>query len=104
MQQKEIEELIVAALRDLQTVSGREWIDLGPESRPLDDLDGFDSLSAVEVTAAIEQTLECKFENESIFVSDDGKRALNLKQITQLVEKAVAFASGNPSPPDWKKE
>lgn len=54
------------------------------------DLDGFDSLSAVEVTVAIEQKLECKFEIESIFTSDDEKRALNLKQISDRISNMLA--------------
>ena len=94
MQEKEIELFILAALRELQTNSGRLWIDLDPDSLPLRDLDGFDSLSAVEVTAAMEQKLECHFETESIFVSSDGKRALIVKQITEVVAKATA-SKGN---------
>jgi acyl carrier protein len=90
METKEIESVIVAVLREVQTISGREWADLGPESRPVGDLDGFDSLSGVEVTVAIEQKLECKFEIESIFTSDDGKRALNLKQISDRVSNILA--------------
>jgi len=88
METKEIESVIVAVLREVQTISGREWTDLGPESRPVGDLDGFDSLSGVEVTVAIEQRLECKFE-KSIFTSDDGTRALNLKQISDRVANIV---------------
>ena len=90
METKEIESMIVTVLREVQTISGREWIDLGPESRPVGDLDGFDSLSGVEVTVAIEQKLECKFESESIFTSDDGKRALNLKQISDRIANILA--------------
>ena len=90
METKEIESVIVAVLREVQTISEREWTDLGPESRPVGDLDGFDSLSGVEVTVAIEQKLECKFEIESIFTSDDGKRALNLKQISDRISNMLA--------------
>jgi acyl carrier protein len=94
MQEKEIELFILAALRELQTNSGRLWVDLTQDSRPLRDLDGFDSLSAVEVTAAIEQKLGCHFESESIFVASDGKRVLTVKQITEVVAKATA-SKGN---------
>ena len=89
MQAKEIESVIVGVLREVQTTSGRRWTDLNPESRPLGDLDGFDSLSAVEVTVAIEQKLGCKFDGESIFASEDGKRALSLKQIAEWVGKML---------------
>ena len=89
MQAKEIESVIVGVLREVQIISGREWTELGQESKPLGDLEGFDSLSAVEVTVAIEQKLECKFEIESIFTSEDGKRALSLKQIGERVGKKL---------------
>ncbi len=89
MQAKEIESVIVGVLREVQIISGRGWTDLHSESRPLGDLDGFDSLSAVEVTVAIEQKLECKFDIESIFTSEDGKRALSLKQIGERVDKML---------------
>ncbi len=81
MREEELQSLIVSVLHEGQTLSGREWTDLGPDSKPVGDLDGFDSLSAVETTVAIEQRLGCKLEVESIFVSEDGKRALTLKQI-----------------------
>jgi acyl carrier protein len=89
MQAKEIESVIVGVLREVQTSSGREWTDLRPESRPIGDLEGFDSLSAIEVTVGIEQKLGCKFEIESIFTSDDGKRALNLKQISDRIARTL---------------
>ena len=89
MQTKEIESVIVGVLREVQTTSGRAWTDLNSESRPLGDLDGFDSLSAVEVTVAIEQRLGCKFGIDSIFTSEDGKRALSLKQIGERIGKIL---------------
>ncbi|MDO8589244.1 MAG: acyl carrier protein [Armatimonadota bacterium] len=89
MQPREIESVIVAVLRDIQTTSGRQWTELNQESRPLGDLDGFDSLSGVEVTVAIEQKLGCKFDTDSIFTSEDGKHALNLKQIGERICKML---------------
>jgi acyl carrier protein len=94
MREEELQSLILRVLAEAQTLSGREWTDLGPDSKPIGDLDGFDSLSAVETTIAIEQWLECKFEVESVFVSGDGKRALTIKQIcaglTEQVTKRKA--------------
>lgn len=89
MEPKEIESVVVGVLREVQTVSGRSWTDLDADSRPLGDLDGFDSLSAVEVTVAIEQKLGSKFDVESIFTSEDGKRALSIKQISELIGKSI---------------
>lgn len=89
METQEIESAIVGVLREVQTTSGRVWTDLHPGSRPLGDLDGFDSLSAVEVTVAIEQKLGCKFGIDSIFTSEDGKQALTLAQIGERVGKML---------------
>jgi acyl carrier protein len=90
MQVHEVESALVEILRDVQKKSGRECGELNSHSRPLGDLEGFDSLSAVEVTVAVEQKLGCRFKTDSIFTSDDGKRALNLKQISLRVAKALS--------------
>jgi acyl carrier protein len=75
MQSEQINSAILEAPGYIQTASGREWKPLSPESKPLGDLDGFDSLSAVEVTVAIEQ-------------NSDANWALN-RFLHQMMERAL---------------
>jgi acyl carrier protein len=94
MAREEIEEILVSVLHEVQTISGREWTDLEPDSNPIGTLDGFDSLSAVETTVMIEQRLGYKLEGDSIFVSEDGKRTLSLREIADRLAAAVGTKGG----------
>lgn len=85
MTQEEAQTVLLDVLRDVQTISGREWTGLGADAKPIGGLDGFDSLSGVETTVMIEEKLGCRVEGESLFVSSDGKRALTVKEISQRI-------------------
>jgi len=86
--------VVLDVLHEVQKISAREWSDLGAEAKPIGGLDGFDSLSAVEATVMIEEKLGCKFELDSVFVSEDGKRALTLKEISERLSKLLAGKGG----------
>ena len=87
----EIQNIVLEVLREVQTLSGRSWTGLDPTAAPIGSLDGFDSLCAVEATVMVEEKLGCRdLEVESIFVSDDGKRALTVKEIAQRLSKLTS--------------
>ena len=87
MTEDEIRGVVLGVLKEIQSVSGREWSGLELDVKPIGTLDGFDSLSAVEATVMVEEKLGCLLTLESIFISEDGKRALTLKEIAgQLCE------------------
>jgi len=88
--QEETGVVVLNALKECQHLSGREWSDLGMDAKPIGVLDGFDSLSGVEATVMIEQRLGCTFDVESLFVSEDGKRALTLREISERLRKLIA--------------
>ncbi len=75
-------------------MSGREWSGLGADARPIGNLDGFDSLSAVEATVMVEEKLRCKLDIDSVFVSDDGRRALTLIEISDRLSKLLTGKGG----------
>jgi hypothetical protein len=86
MSNEEIQSAVVDVLREVQTISGRQWIQLGLGDKPIGALEGFDSLSGVEATVMIEQRLGCDgLEIDSMFVSDDGKHALTIAEIATRI-------------------
>lgn len=77
--------LIVETLKQVQELGGRAWVELKEESRPLVDLEGFDSLMAIEATALIEGKLGKPIADENLFAPNG--RPLSLKQICERVVK-----------------
>lgn len=94
MAQDEFRSVVLDVLQEVQTMSGREWSGLGADARPIGTLDGFDSLSAVEATVMVEEKLGCELEIDSVFVSDDGRRALTLVEISERLSKLLTGKGG----------
>lgn len=90
----EVRSVVLDVLHDVQQISGREWSGLDGDAKPIGSLHGFDSLSGVEATVMVEQKLGCRLDLESVFVSDNGKRALTLNQISELLSKLVDVKRG----------
>jgi acyl carrier protein len=72
-------------LTEVQEMSGCAPPQLTPNSKPIGDLEGFDSLSSIEATVLIESALGINAGCESLFISDDGQNALTLDEILQRV-------------------
>lgn len=89
MSEQSYESLVVDVLHQAQEMSGRKWSDLSIECKPIGDLEGFDSLTAVEATVMIEEKLGCNLESESVFVSEDGRRALTIREICERLAKQL---------------
>lgn len=91
----EIQAIVLEVLREVQVLSGREWVGLDPDAEPVGQLDGFDSLCAVEATVMVEERLGCgDLDVDTVFISGDGKRALTVKEIAQNVSKLLAAKGG----------
>src|SRR5262245_44715093 len=91
----EIQAIVVDVLRDVQRLSGRRWNGIEATAKPIGSLEGFDSLSGIEATVMVEEKLGCaELGIESIFVSEDGKHALTLKEIAQRISKLLAACKG----------
>jgi hypothetical protein len=87
MNLKNIQSIVLEVLQEVQTLSGRRWIGLGPSAKPIGQLDGFDSQNGLEATAMIEKKLGCKIAPDSIFVSEDGKRVLTVREATERIAR-----------------
>lgn len=90
----DIEFNVIAALKEVQQLSGRAWADLNPSSKPIGELDGFDSLASIEATVVIEGKLGCKIEQNSLFISDDETRALTIRQICERLAEVLEASGG----------
>lgn len=79
----EVEAAVIELLGELQHLSGRPGRELTPSSEPIGDLDGFDSLAAIEATVYLEKKLGCEVECDSLFVADG--RSLTITQVAARV-------------------
>ena len=92
-----IKSVVLDVLREVQEISGEEYVNVSTRDKPLSMLTGFDSLKGVEATVMIEERLKCEIERDSLFVSVDGRRAttleeicVHLSQISSLGTKEIA--------------
>lgn len=96
MNRQEIVTKVIEAVVQVQDVSGRPNAGIGASTRPVGGVDGFDSLSGVEATVMLSESLGVDIpEVCNPFVSSDGKRALSVGEIadtlsTFIREKVVA--------------
>jgi hypothetical protein len=95
MSKEQIRAALVAVLKQVQELSGRTWSILKPTDKPIGSLDGFDSLCSIEATVMVEQKLGVALGTNSVFVSDDGKQALSIEEITQRVHGLMPQKKGN---------
>ena len=96
MLESTVTDAVTQALRQVQELGGYEWVDLAPGAKVIGCLEGFDSLTGIEATVLVEQNVASalgldavSLGKDSIFVSDDGRKALSLKQVIAKVCSAV---------------
>ena len=96
MEKQEIVTKVVQAVAQVQEASGRSSGVIGVSTRPVRDVEGFDSLSGVEATVMLSESLEVHIpEDHNPFVSKDWKRGLSVGDIadtlcTYMGAKAIA--------------
>ena len=79
-----------------ELAAGSLIIDLSPGSQPIGDLDGFDSLIAIEATVMIEERVGCRCDKNSLFVTVDGTRALTVREVADRISALIAASGGKP--------
>ena len=86
MDRQKIQERLMEVLLQLQVDGGHPLVDINEDTCPLDDIPGFDSLTAIEVTVELGGRLEREIPVENIFNGQD-KRVLCIREIsTRLYE------------------
>jgi hypothetical protein len=87
---------LLEVLKNVQELCGREWVTIPATAKPIGALAGFDSLCSIETTVLVEQKLGCSpLGPSSLFISEDGKRALTLQEVSQRIDKMIT-AQGKP--------
>jgi hypothetical protein len=95
----EVQSLVLEALKEVQALGGHEWTPLSPKDDIIGTLEGFDSLTGIEATVLVERKLAARLGRpdlslgkDSIFVTDDGRKALDTNEVVskvcQLLEAA----------------
>ena len=96
MDKQEIVTKVVQTVAQVQEVSGRSSAGIGVSTRPVGGVEGFDSLSGVEATVMLSESLGVDLPDDyNPFISKDGKQALSVSEIadtlsTYVGEKVVA--------------
>lgn len=85
MTQLELEELLIAAVANIQKMSGRDETEVSADTVPLDDLPGFDSLNGVEVTVEVIEQLELPLEVNNIFVADE--KPISIRDVAKMLSE-----------------
>lgn len=89
----EIRAAVEKVLKAIQQMSGRQCLPIADDTKPIGDLDGFDSLCGIEATSMLENELKCTLGDGSAFVNESpsGKRrALTVAQSVERVAQMLA--------------
>ena len=90
MDKQEIVTKVVQTVAHVQEVSGRSSAGIGASMRPVGGVEGFDSLSSVEATVMLSESLGVDLpEDYNPFISKDGKRALSVGEIADTLSTYI---------------
>lgn len=89
MDRESVMKHVVRAVEKVQEISGREIGTIDPDTKPIGDTTGFDSLNGMEVTVALTESLDHEFPNDNIFVSKDGRKALTISEVVDNLCKTI---------------
>ena len=84
MDREDVMSLVVDAIKQNQEASGRAVVEISPDTRPLRDIEGFDSYSGVEASLFLSTSLDCEIPDE-VFVPERGRRVLTVNEIADNV-------------------
>lgn len=92
MNRTDLENALLECIREVQELSGKECEELTLATCPFFDLDGFDSLTAIETTVILSKKIgkkiKCGRNDVNLFVSKD-KSPLRLEQVLDRLEKLI---------------
>ena len=93
MDKATVTQQVVQAVVQAQEASGRAAGGIGPSTKPIGGVPGFDSLNGVEVTVSLSKSLGYELPDDNLFVSQDGKRALSISEIADNLCKTMGIGS-----------
>lgn len=84
MTAQEISTAITEAINAIQQTSGNPLVPVLPESKPIGDLPGFDSLLGLEVTLELERVVG-NLPWQNLFVNDHQTKALTVGEVVSRI-------------------
>ena len=75
---------VIEAVVQVQQASDRSVEGIGPATRPFKDVEDFDSLSGVEATVLLSETLGRDLP-DSVFTPEQGDRVLSINEVADRV-------------------
>jgi acyl carrier protein len=93
MSELEIQCVIIATLKELQSGLGTDPSEIALETKPLLDLDFFDSLLGIETTLVLEERLGICCQADTIFKDKATGEALPIAQIASLLSAVSKVAA-----------
>ena len=85
---------VIDAVNRIQESSGRTAGGIGPDTRPFRDVEGFDSLGAIEATIVLSEFLGQELP-DSVFVPSEGNRILSVKEIAENACRYISTGGTN---------
>ena len=90
MDKQEIVAKVVQTVVQVQEMSGRPSAGIGVSTCPVGGVEGFDSLSGVEATVMLAESLGTNLpEDYNPFIAADGNRALSVGEIAETLSTYV---------------
>jgi hypothetical protein len=93
MTREQLCRVVIEVLTELQELRGKGTPDVGDETCPIEDLEGFDSVSAVEATTRLEEELNLDLDAKLFWEKGDGK-PLRVKKIVDRICKVADVEKG----------
>ena len=92
MNKPEIVTTVVETITKVQELSGRSSAGIGASTCPIGGVEGFDSLSGVEATIILSESMGVDLPGDyNPFISEDGTRALAISEIADGLSAHVGL-------------
>lgn len=88
-----VRRVVIEVLTELQELRGKEVPEVDDKTCPLEDLEGFDSVSAVEATTRLEEELGMELDAK-LFWEKGGGKPLGVEEIVNRICKVVDEGEG----------
>ena len=92
MDKEQAVQQVMGTIRQVRTHSGKRSVQLEPNTRPLRDLDDFDSLSGVEAAVLLSESVGFDLPDH-IFTGSNGQRAPSIGEIADILVQATQTGS-----------
>jgi hypothetical protein len=93
MSELEVQGVIIATLKELQAALGTEPSEIAQGTKPLLDLDFFDSLLGIETTLVLEERLGISCEADTIFTDEETGEPLAIAEIALFLSNVSKVAA-----------